>query len=271
MTPVRFEHRVFFAAVGLFALWVGVWGYFTPARIDKAIPWMVPPLHARFLGSMYLSGAVLMLGGLLARRWAQARVINAMIYLWTGMLFVVSLLYRGDFDWSRTQVWFWWFAYLVYPLIALGLAWKHRHEPAETSDAMPRWAVAYLRLQAVLVCALALALLFFPQAMVPFWPWKITPLLAQIYASPFLSYGIASWMMAARPSWAETRAPLAGTFVFAACVLLASWLHRGLFSRAENPDRIWFASFGIATAMLGLLSVKALLNRSAERPLPRPL
>lgn len=271
MTPIRFAHRVFFAAVGLFALWVGVWGYFTPARIDKAIPWMVPPLHARFLGSMYLSGAVLMLGGMLSRRWAQARVINTMIYLWTGMLFVVSLFYWGEFDWSRTQVWFWWFAYLVYPLIALAYAWKYRHEPAERTDAMPRWAVLYLRIQAVLVSVLALALLFFPQTMIPLWPWKITPLLAQIYSSPFLSYGIASWMMAARPSWVEARASLLGTFVFAACVLLASWMHRGLFSMAENSDRLWFIAFGVATVLLGGLSVKSMFYRTDSSPLPRPL
>lgn len=271
MTPVRFAHRVFFAAVGLFALWVGVWGYLTPARIDKAIPWLVPPLHARFLGSMYLSGAVLMLGGMLARRWSQARVINHMIYIWTGMLFVVSLFYWGEFDWTRTQVWFWWFAYLVYPLIALGLAWKYRHEPAETGASLPRWAVFYLRLQAGAVIALALALLLFPQAMIPLWPWKITPLLAQIYASPFLSYGIASWMIASRPTWTEARAPLVGTFVFTACVLAASWMHRGLFSAAENPDRVWFAGFAIATLVLGGLSVRAVSQRASTSPLPRPL
>jgi hypothetical protein len=253
---------VFFAAVGLFALWVGVWGYFTPSSIDRAIPWLVPPLHARFLGSMYLSGAVLMLGGVLSRCWVQVRVVNVMIYLWTGMLFVVSLVYWSEFDWSRIQVWFWWGAYLVYPLIALGFAWKYRHEPREAAAMMPPWAVTYLYVQAVLVATLTLALLLFPQAMIPFWPWKISPLLAQLYAAPFLSYGVASGLMAVRPSWVEARTPLVGTFVFAACVLLASWIHRSLFSLAENPDRLWFLAFGIATVMLGVLSLKAVLNRS---------
>jgi hypothetical protein len=260
MTRIGTAQRVFFAAVGLFALWVGAWGYLAPTKIDQAIPWLVPPLHARFLGSMYLSGAALMLGGILCHRWAQARIINTMIYLWTGMLFVVSLFYLSEFDVTRTQVWFWWFAYLVYPLIAAYWAWKLRHEPADASSALPRWAVAYLWLQGGLVIVLALALLLFPRAMLPLWPWKISPLLAQIYSSPFLAYGIGSVLIARRPRWSEAVAPMAGIWVFAAAVLLASWLHRGLFSSTENPDRLWFAGFGVATLVLGVLSIRGFLE-----------
>lgn len=260
MTRVSGVQKVFFAAVGLFALWVGIWGYFVPTRMDKAIPWLVPPLHARFLGSMYLSGAALMSGGLLSSRWAQARIINTMIYLWTGMLFVVSTFYLAEFDFARTQVWFWWFAYLVYPLIAAWYAWRLRREGPEPGAELPRWAVAYLWGQGAVVIFLGLALLFFPGAMVGLWPWKITPLLAQIYSSPFLSYGIASLLMARRPRWSEALASLSGTWVFATAVLLASWLHRPLFSFAETPDRLWFLGFGVATVVLGILSINGFLR-----------
>ena len=68
MELVKPGHRIYFAAVGVLALWVGMWGYFSPAQVDSAIPWLVPPLHARFLGSMYLSGAAFMVGCILARR-----------------------------------------------------------------------------------------------------------------------------------------------------------------------------------------------------------
>ena len=258
MTPIRSGHRLFFGAVGLFALWVGVWGYATPTRVDRAIPWLVPPLHARFLGSMYLSGAALMLGGILSRRWAQARIINTMIYLWTGMLFVVSLFYLPTFDIARTQVWFWWGAYLVYPVIAAVLAFRYRQEPADYGRELPRWAVAYLWVQGLLVISLALGLLLLPNRMIPLWPWKITPMLAQIYSSPFFSYGIASLLMASRPRWSEALASLVGTWVFVAAVLLASWLHRGLFMFTETPDILWFAAFGVATLVLGGLSIAGL-------------
>src|SRR5205823_2628635 len=104
MAPVTTWQRVYFAAVGLLALWVGMWGYFDPAHVDQAIPWLVPPLHARFLGAMYLSGATFMLGCILSRRWDEVRVVVPGIAIWTGMLLVVSLFYLDSFDFSRNQV-----------------------------------------------------------------------------------------------------------------------------------------------------------------------
>jgi hypothetical protein len=124
--PLRPGHRLYFAAVGVLALWVGAWGYFVPLQVDRAIPWLVPPMHARFLGSMYLSGTTFMLGCLLARHWSEVRAIVPVIAVWTGMLLVVSLFYLDQFDFSRTQVWIWFGAYLVYPLMALGLIWQDR-------------------------------------------------------------------------------------------------------------------------------------------------
>src|SRR3712207_136693 len=98
MTNVTLAHRLYFTAVGALALWVGVWGYFAPHRIDVAIPWIVPPLHARFLGAMYLSGTAFMIGCLFARRWYEVRVVVMMIAIWTGLLFVVSLFHLQAFD-----------------------------------------------------------------------------------------------------------------------------------------------------------------------------
>ena len=55
--------RIYFAAVGVLALWVGFWGYFVPSEVERAIPFSVPPLHARFLGAVYLSGLTIMAAG----------------------------------------------------------------------------------------------------------------------------------------------------------------------------------------------------------------
>src|SRR5258705_12850125 len=135
------SHRIYFAAVGLLALYVGFLGYFIPARVAEAIPWMVPPLHARFLGAMYFSGMTFMIGALLARRWSQVRIVVPMIAIWTGMLLIVSFFYLPSFDFARIQVWIWFAAYILYPAIALWLTWTHRNDPDEaTGAALPRWA-----------------------------------------------------------------------------------------------------------------------------------
>jgi hypothetical protein len=259
MTAVTRGQRIYFAAVGLLALWVGIWGYFIPDRVDQAIPWLVPPLHARFLGAMYLSGTTFMLGSIPARSYAEVRVVVRVIAIWTGMLFVVSLFYLGEFDYSRQQVWIWFGAYLIYPLIALWLIWRDRIlRERLAGPGLPAWVRGYLLAQGIVVTALALALLLVPQIMVNVWPWKITRLLAQIYSAPFLAYGLSSLMLSRQQTWPEIRVVVMATFVFAFGVLLASFIHRDLFSISNLATGLWFAGFLLATVMLGLLTARAI-------------
>lgn len=250
--------KIYFAAVGLLALWVGVWGYFIPTQVDQAIPWLVPPLHARFLGAMYLSGATFMITGIFSRRYLEVKPMIPMIAIWTGMLFMISLFYLDEFDAGRTQVWIWFGAYILYPAIAVWVTWTNRNRVEEsTGQRLPAWVKTYLLLQGVVVTLLSLALLFVPDAMVDLWPWKITRLLAQIYSAPFLSYGLGSLMISQRESWEEIRVVLSGTLVFAVGVLLASIIHRDLFSYTNMASLLWFGGFGIASFMLGILTAQA--------------
>jgi hypothetical protein len=244
-------HKVYFLAVGLLAVWVGVWSYFIPTQVDAAIPWLVPPLHARFLGAMYLSGATAMALCVLASRWAQVRVILPMIAIWTGMLFVISLWHLPEFNFARPQPWVWFGAYLLYPFIALWFAWQQRAvDRTPAGAALPKWASVYMTLQGVVSTVLGLALLFAPGFMVAAWPWQITSLLAQLYAAPFLSYGLGSFMLARSRTWSEVRIASASIMVFAAGALLASVIHRQLFSTADVSGRLWFGGWTLATLIM---------------------
>jgi hypothetical protein len=240
------------------ALWVGIWGYFIPDKVDKAIPWLVPPLHARFLGAMYLSGTTFMIGGILSQYYGEVKVMIRVILIWTGMLFVVSLFYLSEFDYSRPQVWIWFGAYIIYPFIALWLMWKDRTlDDTLTGSAFPAWIRTYLFVQGIVVTVLALVLLLAPEFMVSVWPWKITRLLAQIYSAPFLAYGLSSLMISRLRTWAEILVVVTATFVFALGVLLASLIHRALFSPGNLSTWLWFGGFLLVTVMLGLLTVRA--------------
>ena len=261
MTSFRLGHKIYFFAVGFLALWVGFFGFFLPTHVDWALPWLVPPLHARFLGSMYLSGATFMVLSLLATRWAEVRVVLPMIAIWTGMLFVISLFYLGEFNFAKPQPWIWFGAYLVYPLIALWLAWQYRNvDTAPMGVALPGWARGYLSVQGIVATVLGLVLLIAPGFMVSVWPWKITQLLAQLYSAPFLSYGIGSLLLARCQTWSEARIGVTSILVFAVGVLIASILHRQLFSIADLSDCLWFIGFSLASLMLGLLSIRAFVS-----------
>jgi hypothetical protein len=90
------------------------------------------------------------------------------------------------------------------------------------------------------------------------WPWKITRLLAQLYSAPFLAYGLSSLMLSRRQTWPEVRVVVVATFVFAFGVLVASFIHRELFSFTGPAAGLWFGGFLLATLMLGLLTTRAI-------------
>jgi hypothetical protein len=251
--------KIYFAAVGLLALWVGVWGYFIPTRVDMAIPWLVPPLHARFIGAIYLSATAFMLGGMLARSYTDSKIAIVVATIWTGLLFVISLFYLGEFDPMNKRVWFWFGAYIAYPLIGIGFLWRYRNlrEPTD-GILLPGWVKRYFSFQGVVLIVLALALLFLPDMMVNFWPWKITRLLAQIYSSPFLAYGVGSLMLGRQNAWHEVKVSVTAAFVFAFLTLLASFIHIELFPFERIATWVWFGAFSTASILLGWMTLTSI-------------
>jgi hypothetical protein len=204
---------------------------------------------------MYLSGAVFMLLGMLARQWYEIRIVTPALAVWTGMLGIVSLFHIQAFDWTRDQVWFWFFAYICYPLVALWVAWCQRGENEhpggpELTDVLR----VYFYLQGTVAAGLALSLLFAPQFMTALWPWKIPVTVAHIYGAPFLSYGVASLYAARQRTWSEVRIVVFGTLVFAVGVMTASEIHVQLFNFHRPAAWIWFGGFGFVSAALLLFS-----------------
>ena len=61
---------------------------------------------------------------------------------------------------------------------------------------------------------------------------------------------------ALKHAWLAVRAVVPAMFVFTAGVLLASFIHRGLFSAGDLADWIWFLAFGTMTALLGTMTAR---------------
>jgi hypothetical protein len=250
MTPVTRNQKIFFAAVGALALWVGVWGFCIPEHVDKAIPWLVPPLHARFIGAINFSGFAIKGASMLARHLEAVQVSNIIVSIWTGALFVISLFYLNEFDFSRGPVWFWFGAYIAYPLIGFWYAWINRNTRDQATDAsLPGWIRTALLIQGMLLTFLALALLLVPDFMLTVWPWKVTRMLTHIYSGPFLSFGIGSLLLSRQRTWSALRIVVSGFFVLALGVLIASTIHKSLFSFASPAAWIWFGGFALVLVL----------------------
>lgn len=256
--------RLYFATIGLLGLWVGLWGTLAPTQADRALPWLVPPLHARFLGAVYLSAALMLAAGLGARRQAEVWVMTLLITLWTGLLMVLSLFHLDAFDWHHTPVWFWFGAYALYPVVGFWSLRRHGGPGhAAQGPAFPRQAGQLLGLAGACMVGLALLLLAAPGAAAQAWPWKISPLLAQIYSAPFAAYGVSFLLLRRGRTWPEARIVVRGGAVFTALVLVASVLHRAVFDPGRVATWVWFGAFAAAFALLVGLELRS--RRWVER------
>jgi hypothetical protein len=265
MTPLTNGQRIYLGAVAGLALWVGFWCYFVPARSAIAIPWGLPTLCATFLGSMYLSGATFTGTCMLARGWSDVRVVMPMIAMWTGGLTLISLFYLPLFDFTRPQVWIWFGAYILYPLIALGLMWTH-HRQNRTYPldelALPEWARRYLRLQGSLMIILGLGLLLAPKVLGLLWPWHTGRLMLQLYSAPLLTYGIGSLSFARQHTWSEIRLGLLSIGVFTGAELATTLFHLPLMDGHPLSIAVWFVWLAVTTGMLAYLSTKAFTRQT---------
>jgi hypothetical protein len=262
MPLITQAQRIFFAVICAAALLVAVLGLLNPGYLASIFTWLeLPPLHARFVGAIYAFGAVFMAGCLVARYQAEVRWAVQLIGIWTGMLFVISLLNLNAFDFRLLPVQIWFASYIVYPFISF---WMTLTQPQRMrAGALPGlrlagWARGFLFLQGLLFTVLAALLFVAPTFMTTVWPWNVTPVLAQMYAGPLLSYGLGSLFFASQEKWLGVRAILPGMLVFTAITVIISFFHASLFSFNEIPDLLWFGWFVFSSLALSVLTFRAL-------------
>jgi hypothetical protein len=259
------RQRTFFAIIFAFPAWVAAGGLFLPGQIDQFLPFKVPPLHARFIGAMYIAGAVMMLLAAASSAWHTVRVVTVILGIWTGMLGIVSLLHLNAFDWSWRPTWFWWFAYIWFPIGAAFIAWNQRHETGH-ADEPPLSPVlrGFLAIQGTVAVVLAFGLLLAPQIMIRLWPWSITPLLTQIYSAPFLAYGVGSLYASRQHGWSEVRIPVISTLILTLVAVVTSFMHSGLFNASNPSTWVWFCGLGLAA--LGLAAFVSVPRLRSSAP-----
>jgi len=262
MLPITKGQKVFFAVICAAALLVAVLGLFNPEYLAFIFTWLVlPPLHARFVGAIYLFGAVFMAGCLFAKQQAEVRWGVQMIGAWTGTLFIVSILNLSVFGFNLLPVQIWFASYIIYPIISI---WMTVRQPSMTQaaslsgPALDRWAKIFLLTQGILVTLLAAALFFAPALMSTLWPWKVTPVLAQMYSGPLISYGVGSYLFSMQEQWLGVRAIVPAMLVFTATTVAVSFLHLNLFSFSEIADLLWFTWFVISSIFLTAMTVRSL-------------
>ena len=261
-TRVPLWLRIFFAANVLQDLALGV-GLILPASIP--FPLTVSPLNARFIGALYLASAVGMILSALASSRIDTRIFVIGFGLVSVLVLIVTVLYWGDFTARRIPV-LWLVTYTADPIVtALTVVlWKMwRAGQPGRHPLTPLFLVEF-----GILGVLGLFSLLAPDFAVTIWPWKITPLLAQVYGAFFLTFASGAYLASNERRQSAVLPVAASSFALAVLVIVGSAFHLDRFMPGL-PTLLWFGGFGVGTIAFAL-ALAALLGQPTEWARPAP-
>jgi hypothetical protein len=149
-------------------------------------PWSLAPFNLRFLGALYTAALLAAFLQSWFGKWAPARTVTTMIFVFTLVVTACSFLHFGRFDPALVEVWVWFVLYIGVCLNAGAHLWWYRNVPAAGRPPTSLSCTALLA-QALVLGGYGLALLIVPEQSARLWPWKLDAFHAQLYSVTFLT------------------------------------------------------------------------------------
>lgn len=230
--------------------------YFFPGHSGALFAWPIqPPLTAMLLGATYLGGAYFFTRVVFAQQWHTVRLGFLPVSAFAGMMGIATVLHWERFTHGFISFQLWALLYFTLPFV-IPVVWSLNERavrgarlPAEPLlPAALRWALGIV---GGVMAAASLVLLVSPQALIPLWPWPLTPLTARALAAMFVL-----------PGWVGIGVGRDGRWSAARWIFQAQSLAIGLFllAMALNRQQIAWGQVGAWTFLGGLLLVLALIG-----------
>jgi hypothetical protein len=191
--------RWVFGVCSLLVATAGVQLFLLTDHTDRFFAWTITPgLSAAFLGAFYLTAFVLAAAGAIQVEWARARVGAFGVSLFVTLTLVATLLHLDKFHFHvagsvpKGAAWLWVAIYAIEPfavLVVIGLQLRAPGYDRPRAHPLPPWYRTVLMLQCGVLFVTG-AWLFGAPTAVGWWPWTLTPLVAQAMAAWLLGLAV---------------------------------------------------------------------------------
>jgi hypothetical protein len=244
LAPVPWWLRAFLLVNVVQDVGLGISGLLSPRHILIPLKGLTP-LNARFVGSLYLGGGIVILLAALVRKAIDTRIALYSLFVITALVLGMTFAYWTAFTVDGVPK-LWMITYLVDPvavpviLVALGLV-----RPA--APGRHRLTGLFLAEAGVLGVA-GIALIIASDAVLTAWPWTVGPLLARVYGSFLLAFGVGALLAAVERRSAAVRPFLAGSLALLVCTLVTSLLHLDRFDGGA-VRWMWFGGHAVGLAL----------------------
>jgi len=243
--------------------------YLFPGDTGRWFAWEVKPrMTPLIMGSGYLAGAYFFTRVALSRSWHRVHLGFLPITAFTVFMAIATLSHLDRFDHGHVAFWVWTVLYLTTPVLVPLAWWRNRAtDPAslepEGDFALSRRVRALLAAAAAMQFAVAAVLLVSPATMIAIWPWRLTPLTAQVVAGWFALPSVVALMMAIDARWSAIRITLQSQVIGLAFILLGIAREWGDFDTSNSLTYAFTAGLGLL--LVGLVALGALARGMQRR------
>lgn len=220
------------------------------------------PLNARFVGSLYLGGGVVILCAALVRRSVDTRIALWSFLVITVLVLGMTLVYWKAFTAGGVPK-LWMLTYVADPVLIPLVIW--RLGLVRGAEPGPHRLTALFLTQAAVLGIAGTALLVAAEPVLVAWPWTITPLLARVYAAFFLAFAVGAALSAVERRPAALAPFLAGSTALVLSTLTTSLLHLDRFD-GSPATWVWFGLHALALGAF-LYGLATILRGPERRPL----
>jgi len=177
--------------------------FFFPDQVRPYWPWVIAPFNAGFVGAVYLGAFTATALMIFHNRWAPARIVLPMIFIFTAIILGLTLWHIDQFDLQNPATWGWIVFYTILPLNSAYHLWHFRNlPPADAHSTSTRWRY-FLYGFAALLGLYGLALIIAPVTASAFWPWSIDSFHGQMYSGAFFTVAVGAYLIAREAASAE--------------------------------------------------------------------
>ena len=245
----------------------GVLFFALPRESATLWPWALPPLAARFLGSLFIGGAACSLACLRSR---EDRGLFAMVLLAVGDVLIAlsGVLDIASVGFTPRMIGFL-VAFLGFAALLVLAAVPAMNRGADAHGApVTRAQRGFFLIHLLVVLPVGTSMVFLPSWAQPLWPWQMTPINVRLIGSFFFGAAFISLWALRQPSREPLRPVFALYALFASLATIASLIHFRLFDPARATTWAFFALYVFVAG--GSWLFWSQLRRESATPPPRP-
>jgi hypothetical protein len=225
----------------------GLLFFFLPGESAKVWPWPLPPLAARFMGSLFVGGAACSMACVRARR-TEGLLVMVLLALGDTLIALSGLFAIEAVGVTPSMIFFLVFFLGIALFLAIVFLPEVGTKATPQGSPVPGSLRTFFFIHLLVVLPVGFAMFLLPDWAQLHWPWKMTPINVRFIGAFFFGAAVISvWALCQRSQ--EVVLPVLVLYaVFATLATVASLIHIGLFDPARLVTWAFFALYVFVAA-----------------------